>query len=156
MTQAALGNDLSRGVIFDWSVGDEVSYEYEIVPELENWTDNVFLSFRVCQGTRHPETVALAGTLNFTVTLEDGNGTTSSINFASYGSITRTYLRGGLGTGLGWANEFNTVRIRVVDFENNDSGIDLADIKMLRYEFGEDFGSSRGRIGVDDVELTFD
>ena len=115
-----------------------------------------YLTFRACQGTRHPNTVSLAGTLDFTVTLVDGSATSSSINFGEFGTISRPYLRTGCGSGSGWANEFNIVRLQLADFENNGSGIDLSDITTLRFDFGSGFGSTRGRIGLDDVRLTED
>ena len=48
------------------------------------------------------------------------------------------------------------MRIRIADFENDGSGIDLTNIHAVRFEFGEEFGSPRGRIGVDDVQLTLE
>ena len=48
------------------------------------------------------------------------------------------------------------MRVRLVDFENDHSGIDLTDIVAIRFEFGDDFGSPRGRIGIDDVLVTHD
>jgi len=154
MTRSDSGDPYRGGTVFDWSVGQNRSYEFEIVPEQRDFRGHAFLSFRACQGTRHPETVALDGPLSFTVTLRDSGGRTSAINFGSYGSITRPYQRTGLGTGAGWANEFNTVRIRLCDFENDNSGIDLADVVAVRFDFGGLYGSPRGRIGIDDVELT--
>ena len=142
------------GVVFDWTTGDDRHYDFEIVPGRRDFRSHRFLSFRACQGTRHPETLALNGPLTFTVTLVDGDARTSSVNFSSYGAITRPYQRTGLGTKAGWANEFNTVRIRLCDFENNATGIDLADIVSVRLEFGAAHGSARGRIGIDDVELS--
>ena len=61
-----------------------------------------------------------------------------------------------LGPGAGWANEFNTIRIRIADFENDYSGIDLKNIVAIRFSFGAGFGSPVGRIGLDDVMLTHD
>jgi dienelactone hydrolase len=154
MTQASAGDAYAGGTVFDWTVGQHRYYEVAIVPGEKDFSDDGFLSFRACQGTRHPETVGLAGTLTFTVSIRDSAGTTSSIDFDSYGALTRPYLRGGLGTGFGWANEFNTVRIRLADFENDGSGIDLKNIVAVRFDFGTGYGSARGRIGIDDVELT--
>jgi hypothetical protein len=156
MTRTDTGDIYEGGVVFDWTLGGEHYYEIEIVPGERDFRDHRFLSLRACQGTRHPETVALNGPLHFTVTLCDGQGASSSIGFASYGDITRPYLRTGLGTGAGWANEFNTVRIRLCDFENDGSGLDLSDIVAVRLDFGAAHGSARGRIGLDDVELTHD
>jgi hypothetical protein len=154
MIQASTGDPYAGGVVFDWTVGDDRSYEFEIVAGERDFSDDVYLSFRACQGPRHTESVALNAPLTFTVTLRDFGGTTSSVDFASYGSLPRPYQRGGLGTGLGWADEFNTVRIRLCDFENDGSGIDLTNIVAVRFELGATHGSNRGRVVIDDVELT--
>jgi len=151
------GDDPTRGAIFDWPAGSSRFIEFAIVPEARDVTAYVYLSFRACQGTRHPETTAELGDLTFTVTLRDGSGTTSSINISAYGGgIEEPYQRTGAGDGAGWQNEFETIRIRLTDFLHNDSGLDLTDIVALRFEFGDSFGSSRGRLGLDDVELTTD
>lgn len=153
MTRSDTGDLYAGGVVFDWTVGASGFYKFEIVPDQRDFRGHRYLSFRACQGTRHPETVALQGPLSFTVTLQDGQERLSSINFAGQGSITRPYQRTGLGTGAGWANEFNTVRLRLSDFETDGSGIDLGNIVAVRFEFGAASGSARGRIGIDDVEL---
>jgi hypothetical protein len=153
MTQAE-GTPDTDGVVFDWTTGEQRFYELEVVEPLRDFTDNAYLSFRACQGTRHPETVALGGGLSFTVTLRDGHGVTSSINFGVFGGLTEPYQRTGAGAGAGWQNEFHTIRIRIADFENDGSGIDLRDVRAVRFEFGSDFGSERGRIGLDDILLT--
>jgi len=137
--------------VFDWAVGSSRYYELEVIPSERDFSDDAFLSFRACQGTRHPRTDALNNPLNFTATLEDGTGVTSSIDFGNYGHVTRTYLRSS-----GWANEFNTVRIRLTDFLANSSGLDLTDVVSVRFDFGSAYGSSQGRIGLDDVELAHD
>jgi hypothetical protein len=153
MTRAESWDIYHGGVVFDWTTGQDRFYELAVVPAQRDFRGHEFLSFRACQGTRHDETIGLNGPLTFTVTLRDGQGVTSSINFGNYGSITRPYQRTGLGQRPGWANEFNTVRLRLTDFEADGSGIDLADIVAVRFEFGASYGSERGRIGIDDVEL---
>jgi hypothetical protein len=151
------GTDIGRGVVFDWTVGASHHYEYEIIPSRRDLSDHAYLSFHACQGTRHPETIAELADLTFTVTLRDGSGTTSSINIGAYGGgIEETYLREGCGDGAGWMNEFETIRIRLTDFLNNASVLDLTDITAVRFEFGGAFGSDRGRLGLDEVELTRD
>ncbi len=154
MTWASGGDAYAGGVVFDWTVGESKHFEYEVIAGERDFTDDLYLAFRSCQGTRHPETVALGSALSYTVTLRDGSGATSAINFGAYGTLTRPYLRTGEGTGAGWANEFNTVRIRLTDFEANGSGIDLSNIVAVRFEFGAAYGSARGRVGIDDVELS--
>ncbi len=156
MTMYRYSDDNGHCAVFDWSVGSDRYYELEVIPGERDFTTYTFLSFRACQGTRHPRTDALNSPLSFTATLRDGVGTSSSIDFAGYGRITRTYLRTGSGTGAGWANEFNTVRIRLTDFETNGSGLDLTDVEAIRFDAGSSYGSGQGRIGLDDVELTND
>ena len=152
MTRART-SDITWGAVFDWS---SVAYmEYEVNQSGRDWSDHLFLSFRACQQTRHPLTTAELDDLTFTVTLRDAGGSTSSINFGVFGGgIEEPYQRTGDGDGAGWQNEFETVRIRLTDFQNNGSGLDLTNVEALRFLFGSIFGSAQGRIGVDDVEVT--
>jgi hypothetical protein len=154
MTRSRFAGDSARCAVFDWGLSAPRFYELEVVPSRRDFSEREFLSFRACQGTRHPQTVALDGPMSFTVTLRDGVGTSSSIDFGVVGRITRPYQRTGLGSGAGWANEFMTVRIRLTDFQTNGSGIDLSDIAAVRFDFGAAFGSARGRIGLDDIAVT--
>jgi hypothetical protein len=63
------------------------------------------------------------------------------------------YQRQGGGGVAGWLNEFETIRIRVRDFLNNGSALDLLDVVEFRFDFGDEFSSAGGRIGLDDLEL---
>jgi hypothetical protein len=153
LTRADGGADDERGAVFDWSPGTDAFYELEVVPTQRDFGDDGYLSFRAAQGTRHPETVALAGPLTFTVTLRDGTGATRSISIGNYGTITRPYQRTGSGTGAGWASELSTVRIPLDDFATG-GGFDLSDVVAVRFDFGASFGSPRGRLTLDDVELS--
>ena len=65
-----------------------------------------------------------------------------------------TYNRRVLTQRMASAGFDNSVRIRLTDFLNNGSGIDLTDIVAVRFDFGAAYGSERGRIGVDDIEIT--
>ncbi len=151
MTRARFDDD-PRAVVFDWS--NEPRYYELALPDGErDLTDDTHLSFRVCQGTRHPETVALDGPLSFVVALVDGAGRVSSIDFAPYGRATALYPRPGLGPGAGWQNEFTTVRIPLTDFLADGAELDLRDVAAVRFEFGPGRGAPRGRIGLDDVEI---
>jgi len=150
-------DDLNNGGVFDFTLGADRYLEYQIVEEARDFTAFGYLSFRACQGTRHPETTAELADLDFTVTLRDATGTTSSINFGAYGAgIEEPYQRTGSGSGAGWQNEFETIRIRLTDFLHNASGLDLTQIEALRFDVGETFGSTRGRVGFDDLCLTKD
>jgi dienelactone hydrolase len=152
MTHARHAGDDPHAIVFDWSPGADSFYEQEVVGSNRDFSGYEFLSFRVAQGTRHPETVALAGPLSFTVTLRDEAGTSSSIGPAEHTSVAPPYARDGFGAGAGWQNEFVTIRLRIRDFLI-DGELDLARIEAVRFDFGSSFGSSRGRIGLDDLEL---
>jgi len=144
-------DDVTRGVVFDWN-GTDCYYQQEIIPDQRNISPYAYLSFRASQGTRHPYTIAWLEDLTFTVTLRDGLGTASSINIGAYGGgIEEPYLRSG-----GWFNEMETIRIRLTDYLNNGSGLDLTDIVAVRFNFGPSWGSAEGRLVMDDIELTSD
>lgn len=156
-TQAGLSdsltvrNDTSRGVVFDWTDADRF-YEWQAPASNRDFSNFLFLSFRAAQGTRHPNTLAAPGDLNFTVTLRDGSGATSSIRIgANGGGLEQPYARNG-----GWHNEMETIRIRTTDFLNNGSALNLTDVAAVRLNVGPTFGSSKGRIVVDDLMLTND
>lgn len=152
LTHARHEGDDPHAVVFDWSPGTSRFYEQQVVDALGDFTEHEFLSMRVAQGTRHPETVALGGPLTFTVTLRDRAGTTSSIALADGAHVAPPYARDGFGAGVGWQSEFVTVRLRLAEFAVG-SAIDLADIAAVRLEFGGEFGSARGRVALDDLEL---
>jgi len=153
MTRYDDSGDDGRAVVFQWEPPGTFHYEQAIVPAEADLSDDAYLSFRACQGTRHPATNALDGPLTFTVTLRDTLGATSSIDTGNYGGITRTYERTGSGSGAGWANEFSTTRLRLTDFLTDGPGLDLSSIEAIRFEFGAGFGSERGRLGMDDIEI---
>ena len=147
--------DGARCVAFDWAPGTQRFLEFDLVPAARDVTAYSYLSFRACQGTRHPHTTAEIGDLSFTVTLRDSSGATSSIDFAAYGAgIREPYQRTGSGSGAGWQSEFETIRIRLADFLTDGAAIDLTDVVAVRLEFGSSHGSARGRISLDDVQLT--
>ncbi|MCX6317994.1 MAG: hypothetical protein NTW29_11930 [Bacteroidetes bacterium] len=146
-------NDDSRGVVFDWTNSNRF-YEWQIPASERNFANNLFLSFRGAQGTQHPNTVAVLGDLTFKVTLRDGQAIpiTSSISIGAFGGgLEEPYQRDG-----GWHNEMETIRIRLTDFLNNGSGIDLSDIVAIRLDVGPANGSASGRIVIDELMLTND
>ncbi len=144
-------NDTSRGVVFDWTGADKF-YEWAVPLGEQNFTDNLFLSLRGAQGTQHPNTLALAGDLTFTVTLRDSSSATSSINIGAFGGgLEQPYQRSS-----GWHNEMETIRIRLTDFLNNGSGLDLGNIVAIRLNVGPSWGSSQGRVVIDDLVLSND
>jgi len=142
-------NDTGRGVVFDWT--DQARfYEWEVVSGKRDFSNYLFLSFRGAQGTQHPNTLAAPGDLTFSVTLRDTGGTTSSINIGAIGGgLEQPYQRRG-----GWHNEMETIRIRLTDFLNNGSGLNLNEIVAVRLSVGPSWGSSKGRVVVDEIMLT--
>jgi hypothetical protein len=149
-THASAG-DTSRGVVFDWDSSNRY-YEWEVIPSQRDFSNDLYLSFRGAQGTRHPYTLVEMGDLTFTVTLRDGGGTTSSINIGAYGGgLEQPYDRQG-----GWHDDFEVIRIRPPDFLTNGSGLDLTDIVAVRFNFGPSWGSNEGRIVIDELMLTND
>ncbi len=159
MTMAG-DTDTSAGVVFDWASGADRFYELEVVVSERDFSDDSYISLRAAQGTQHPETLADVGDLTFTITLRDGSGVSSSISIGAYGGgIEEPYPRVGsgpadCGPNPGWANEFETIRIRLTDFLRDGSGLDLTDVAAVRLDVGASHGSARGRIGLDNVELT--
>ena len=145
--------DDESGVVFDWT-GNNRFYEWEVPVGERDFTDNLFLSLRGAQGTRHPNTLAVLDDLTFRVTLRDGQGApvTSSISIGAFGGgFEQPFQRSG-----GWHNEMETIRIRLTDFLNNGSGLDLTDIVVVRLDVGPAHGSPEGRIVIDDLMLTND
>ncbi|MFG0285640.1 MAG: hypothetical protein ACF8R7_14575 [Phycisphaerales bacterium JB039] len=148
----ATGGDDSQGLVFDYTADSFI--EFEVIAPERDFTDDSHLSFRACQGTRHPQTAARLGDLTFTVSLRDGSGTTSSISIGAFGGgIEEPYQRTGSGTGAGWQNEYETIRIRLDDFRANGSGLDLSDVVAVRFDFGPSFGDAQGRLGLDDIQV---
>ena len=153
MTVGGAG-DFTRGVSFEWT--QPSFYEYELVPQARDLRDFTYLSFRAAQTTRHPNTNFDQTPLTFTVLLIDGAGEESRINFSAYGAgLSHPYARMACGVaGPGWHSEFETIRIRLTDFLHDGSGVDLSDLRRIRFEFGAPGSAQRGRIGLDDVEVT--
>ena len=152
MTHASSeASDDARGVVFDWDAENRY-YELELLPGQQDLTQYEFVSLRACQGTRHPLTTIEVADLTFSLTLRDTLGQTSSIDIGVYGGgIEEPYQRE-----YGWHNEFETIRVRLTDFLTDGTALDLASIAAVRLDFGPAYGSSEGRLGLDDIELTND
>lgn len=151
MTRARHAGDDPRAVVFDWTDGEARYYEQEIPVALRDFSGHG-LSLRACQGTRHPETVALDGPLSFTITLRDEDGNEARIPLADVAPIPQPYQRAGFGVGSGWQNEIVSIRLGLDGF--SAGGLDLSRVAAIRFDFGEAHGSSRGRLAIDDLELT--
>jgi hypothetical protein len=155
MNYAFLGSDTSAGLVFNFNSPSFI--EFEVLPALGDVSGYDHLSFRVCQGTRHPNTIAQLAPLTFNVVLVDGAGTRSTIHTGAYeAGASEPYQRTGAGTGTGWQNEYGTIRVRLNDFLAQGSGVDLTDIAAVRFEFAQGGGSTIGRLGLDEIEFTLD
>ncbi|MEO1007621.1 MAG: GC-type dockerin domain-anchored protein [Planctomycetota bacterium] len=155
MTYAFTQFDRSRGAIFDFDGAGFL--EFAITPDLADATGYDHLSFRACQGTRHPLTTADLGDVDLTVSIIDGDRRSGSIRISAYGGgIEEPYQRTGAGDGTGWQNEFETVRIRLTDFLAGGTQVDLSNLAVVRFDFGPDSGAARGRLGLDDIEFVAD
>lgn len=149
----AAGADDERGLVFEWNGGPERTIRYDLVTEAVDATKWAYLSFRAAQATRDPLTGAVLEDLTFTVELEDRAGVTSAIGIGAYGGgIEEPYQRTGCGTGVGWASEFETIKIRLTDF-THDNDLDLRDLSSITFRFGPTAGSNEGRLGFDDLEF---
>ncbi|MBI5363481.1 MAG: hypothetical protein HZA53_09915 [Planctomycetes bacterium] len=151
MTEAT-ASDTTRGIVFQWTTDRFLVFN---VPAA--WQDTSgyeYLSFRACQVTRAPETTAALGDLDFTVVLLDGHGNESSVRVFAYGGgVEEPYQRTSCGTGAGWNNEWETIRIRMQDFTRNGASIDLGAITDVGFRFGPTWGSAVGRLGFDDLQF---
>lgn len=148
MTQAAGPGDLAAGVVFDWE--QPAAFGYTLAGA-QDWSGARALTLRVCQGTRHPLTVALDGDLAFSVTVTDGAGV--SVTRPAITPAAAPYQRNRAGNGTGWSNAFSTVRLPLVDFTTADPALDLTDIVGVRLEFGGEGDAPFGRLGLDDLEI---
>ena len=154
MTRASsAASDDSAGVVFQWD-GADLGYEWALTQTQRDLTGFNSLSLRMAQVTRDALTIASMDPLSFSIELVDGAGASSTLSTGAYGVLVRDpYQRTGFGSGAGWQNEFETIRIRLVDFTRDGRAIDMADVRTIRLRFGPSFGSGEGRVGLDDVRL---
>jgi len=142
--------DVNRGTVFDWS--GAATKTWSIVPALQDFSGAKTLAFRSAQGTRHPNLTPADST--FQVTLTDGNGQQSTVTVGVYGQgLGFPYQRTGFGTGAGWQNELQSVRLRLDDFRRHGNPIDLTQIATVRFSFADVGQSATGRLVVDDLSL---
>lgn len=156
-TLANGSGDSASGLALMFDGGGESRLTFGVVPAAQDTTRFRYLSFRASQVTRAAQTFAVLGDVTFDVVLKDAGGNESSINIGAWGGgIEEPYQRTSCGTGTGWANDFETVRIRLADFANNGNPIDLSHVTAIEFRFGPAHGSFSGKLGFDDLELTAD
>ncbi len=152
--------DESKGGVFTFDGAADYRLTFDVVAGQRDLREYAYLSFRSAQGSRHPFTIAQLADSVFTVTLRDSSGGIGSINVGAYGGgIEEPYQRNtgpSCGVGVGWNSEFETIRIRLRDFERDGVMIDLSDVVQVNFEFGPSHGTPQGRMGIDDIELNAD
>jgi len=156
--QRGRSNDTTKGTVFDTGPGPARRMEWSVVPAGQDFSGKAYLSFRACQGTRHPLTTAHLGDTGWYVMLRDAVGHTSGrLRFDSYGGgIEEPYQRSGDGAGFGWQNEFETIRVRLTDFLTDGSSLDLSQIVAVRFYWRSGSSIIAERVGFDDLEVTTD
>lgn len=149
-------NPGTRGGSFGWNNVDH-HFNLEVLASLGDERGFRHLSFRACQMTRDPNTTAALGNLSFGVALTDAAGNSAEIPISAYGGgIAEPYQRTACGTGAGWGNEFETIRIPLEDFHRVTRALDLSNVRWIEFRVGPSHGDAVGRIGLDDVEFTRD
>jgi hypothetical protein len=79
----------------------------------------------------------------------------TTLRVDAYGDgIGQPYARGSCGTGTGWAAEFESFRLPLVDFTRNGSALDLTRIRSVEFLFGSSHGTAQGRIVIDQIEFS--
>lgn len=152
----AHGNDgePTNGVVFSFGANPSQYFRYELPSGLRDVSSYDQLAFMLAQQSRNANTVALMDELGFTVRVLDGSGNAASITATSYGDgVGQPYQRTGCGNGVGWASEFETFRIPLVDFTRDGTGVDFTDLRYVAFFFGSNHGSDTGRVGLDQVEF---
>jgi hypothetical protein len=145
-----------RGASFGWNNADR-HYTLAVRPALGDVSAFRQLSFRACQMTRDVNTIPVLGDLSFGVALTDSAGHSAEISLAGYAAgLEEPYQRTACGTGAGWGNEFETVRLPLADFRRVERALDLQHITSIEFRVGPSHGDAVGRIGLDDVEFTRD
>jgi len=90
---------------------------------------------------------------NFSIELKDVAGDYKNVRLSAYGAgIGDPFLRSSYSTMGSYSNEFETIRVRLRDFQNNaTNGPNLSSIAEVRVRVGSAVGSAAGRLILDDV-----
>ena len=151
MTQCR-SSDIERGGIFEFDGSGGTFLQYDIVEADEDWSGFGRLHFRLCQTTRHPLTIAELADVSISVRLVDGDGDEAEMALSDQlAGIEEPYQRTGCGTGVGWHNDFESVRLGLAGFQAINPALDLDSIDLLVFVLGNE--NAQGRLGIDEVEL---
>jgi predicted dienelactone hydrolase len=144
--------DTGRTLVFNWTIDSSISWTVPIAQR--DFTQGRFLSVRAAQGTRHPQTTALIGDVVFSVRLIDENGEERLLSVSALsGGVEEPYQRTGSGSGTGWQNAMEAIRIPLSAFRAGSSNLDLSRIATVQFLFGPTWGSAQGRLVIDDLQV---
>jgi hypothetical protein len=149
--------DPEFGTVFRFDGSGTFRLTYGLTAAQQDWSNFRTISMRVCQSTRDPLTTGVLGDGNFTVRLVDLDGDSAEVRVLRVAQgIEEPYQRTSCGTGVGWGNDFETVRIGFPEFEVTQPLLDLDRMATIELVFGPGFGSDFGAYGLDDLELCTD
>lgn len=145
-------SDTTRAFAFNWTIPSSIGWS--VPTDRRDFTQGKYLSLRAAQGTRHPQTTAVLGDLTFTVSLIDELGEETSLQISALaGGVEEPYQRTGFGTGAGWQNAMETIRLPLSAFVRGGSALDLTRIESVLIQFGGTAGSAQGRLLIDDLQI---
>jgi hypothetical protein len=160
----------TRGVLFDWTAPAEYVEQTGVL----DLSTARYLSFRLAQQPKHPNTTAAPGPRTLSVELEDAVGNTSAIGIAILDSVEAIYQAFGaelyMVSGLSLAGSgcsdlaadkacettsaaFKTFRVPIASFANEGRTLDLSHIARVRFKVASGADSPQGRVALDDVEV---
>jgi hypothetical protein len=142
--------------VFEWpNDGATRYYRWRLPSGIQDLSTYDYLTMRLAQGTNHPSTVIDGTDLTFTIELKDTAGDYKNISLSAYGAgIGDPFNRTTGSTVDGFSNEFETIRVRLEDFRNNQTtSPDLSSVSEIRIRVGSAVGSGSGRLIIDDVEF---
>ncbi len=152
----ARNTDFEGGGVFTFDNADAF-LRYNLLPGQRDWSGLAALSLRACQSTRSTLTTGELGDASFTVRVTDTNGNGSSIRLADVlQGFEEPYQRTSCGVGVGWSNQFETLRIGLRQFQALTPSLDLSSIASVELRFGPSHGSPFGFFGIDDLEVVAD
>jgi hypothetical protein len=152
--------DKESAASLEWpNNGTTYYYQWNLTPSQRDVSIYKYLSFRMAQVANHPGVNGNgASDLDFTIRLRDGANTSRDIRLSAYGAAVRDPFKRDIGISAtssppDYSNEFETIRVRLSDFQNNGSGLNLTNLSSISIRFGSSVGSATGRLIVDDVEF---
>lgn len=150
MTLAGPG-DTNRGIVFSATAGTSISFELPAAArDLRGWRR---ITLRAAQATRNALTTQTLAPYDFTLAIVDGAGRRAALRVSALSmGLSEPYQRVGCGTGVGWANEFETLRVDLGALARQNPALDLSDVRGIEALFD----AAPCRIGFDDLALEND